>query len=479
MAMRLSFHLIVKIVVIVAGYEEITVLRTDPNFDPEQWWAPKRLPQALRFRTTPGECEDTDLPRDTDLRTNSSLPLFTYRVANDLSSPAPEDSDGAQSPYKADPLDKCAVENMALVMEPKVLAFSIEASLLCDPTGKPPYARQFKASYWRAWNQVLRPDSIVSYIAPRNFHTQSTPYKSSAEPGIPSNSTYINALGVLDALSTDLINMMLLRQQTWVFPPEDPRSKNQVPDLGHLEWDAQNDALPPNHRKRIKGGFEDYGYALGINTTIVNVLLAVRDAICLDIGNVSSTNIYTNKTAFNNLIQVEPLFDALLLPKMWQLHPDVMLVSLTQCTWVWGCTRNVNVTWAQELTSTNDPVNNIVLPLDLPSPLPRSVVKMVYICPQYRIKSWGSLMTAVFVGTFTMYLTVREAFTWIASKVKRKRKTPDPNGKYINKDMSGSDDDIPIKLSTPWGLAYTPLNYIPNLAISKEWTSHMRVEESV
>ncbi|KAG8692757.1 hypothetical protein FRC08_009555 [Ceratobasidium sp. 394] len=107
------------------------------------------------------------------------------------------------------------------------------------------------------------------------------------------------------------------------------------------------------------------------------------------------------------------------------------------CSWGWGCAPSFNVTWAQALTSTDQPVNNLTLPLSLPSPLPPSVVDMVYLCPQYQLKSWGSLLIAVFTGTFTMYVTIYEIFAWIAPLLDRKRKGPQPWERFITQQSSG------------------------------------------
>ncbi|QRV84670.1 hypothetical protein RhiJN_26734 [Ceratobasidium sp. AG-Ba] len=128
--------------VILAGYEETTTLLPDPTIHPEQWWALKSLPPALRFRTKLGERQETTLPHDTALRTNSSLPLFPYYVISNFSTPdsQTEGSDHVnEPPYMAEHLDNCRVDNMELIMGPTVLAFSITASLSCDRVGDPLY----------------------------------------------------------------------------------------------------------------------------------------------------------------------------------------------------------------------------------------------------------------------------------------------------------------------------------------------------
>jgi hypothetical protein len=72
------------------------------------------------------------------------------------------------------------------------------------------------------------------------------------------------------------------------------------------------------------------------------------------------------------------------------------------CSWAWGCSPNVNVSWAQALTSMDQPVNNLTLPIVIPSFVPPSVVDMVYLCPMYRRKSWGNLLVSLFTGKSTL-----------------------------------------------------------------------------
>jgi hypothetical protein len=65
--------------VALVGYESVTIMITDPNItEYKQWWAPKGLPSSLKMKTKPGECEEAKLPLNAPLRTNSSLPLFSY-----------------------------------------------------------------------------------------------------------------------------------------------------------------------------------------------------------------------------------------------------------------------------------------------------------------------------------------------------------------------------------------------------------------
>lgn len=64
---------------VLVGYDTTMVLNTNPNVTHyKQWWAPEALPSFLRVRTKPGKCEPVKLTEGTTIRTNSSLPMFSY-----------------------------------------------------------------------------------------------------------------------------------------------------------------------------------------------------------------------------------------------------------------------------------------------------------------------------------------------------------------------------------------------------------------
>ncbi|QRV84666.1 hypothetical protein RhiJN_26730 [Ceratobasidium sp. AG-Ba] len=245
-------------VVALVGYEEVMILQPDPNIDYDQWWAPKSLPSMLRFRTKPGDCQDTNLPLDTALRTNSSLPLFTYYVTNNLNQFDSQKDGlglGTETPYKADPMNICHVQNMTLTMEPRMLAFTVSTSILCDPVGKPPQARRFQTSFKRARDSRFRSDSILSYMAytASPNETDLTRYEGLSQDGPPSD-PYINALGVVDTLGADLIHVMWMRKDTWHLVSSDPDDLTPIPELGYMSWDSRNDSRPPNDSSRLSWG---------------------------------------------------------------------------------------------------------------------------------------------------------------------------------------------------------------------------------
>lgn len=84
-AIVFDYHSSAVFLAALVGYDVVTVLLPNPNVtNYEQWWAPAKLPDALKIRTKPGECQPTRLPMGTPLKTNSSLPLFTYSKTDGL-----------------------------------------------------------------------------------------------------------------------------------------------------------------------------------------------------------------------------------------------------------------------------------------------------------------------------------------------------------------------------------------------------------
>ncbi|KAG8790127.1 hypothetical protein FRC12_012731 [Ceratobasidium sp. 428] len=422
--------LLVLLNLVLAGYDTATAARADPNVtDYPQWWAPKSLPTALKIHTKPGDCEDTSLEYNKPYRTNSPLPLFAYALANDFDEYAAlKDVDDLRpkTPYKANQMDICRITGMSVRMDLKWISYNCVATILCEAVGDPPRERQFRTTFNRAWSPRFQPDSIIDFMAyitsPDQLNSSRT-QRDFSQNGPPSNA-YFNVLGVVDALGSDLLQTLWMRVDTW--GPINNGSQvpvPPVPDIGYMSWDPTNPSNPFELGAYRDGHpTVDDSYIRPINTTIVNMFVAIRDAIQIDLGyqNTTSTNVYFNKTAFDTLIRPDPFFTQLSSITA-AAHPEIIQNGV--CCWGWGCTRNVSESWAQALTSTNS-FHNLTLPIK--GPPPRSVLAMVYLCPQYQMKSWGSVVVAVFTGTFTMYLTVYAIFVWFATILDKKYYGPQP-----------------------------------------------------
>ncbi|KAH7320544.1 hypothetical protein B0J17DRAFT_685118 [Rhizoctonia solani] len=185
-------------------------------------------------------------------------------------------------------------------------------------------------------------------------------------------------------------------------------------------------------------GFDLYpDFLAPFNVTSTNLLIALRDAIRIDLGDLDpSSNIYLNKTYFDEIIEVDP-YPAAVAPLLinadlpWRISYDTYWPSCTP----WGCT---NGTWAETLKNLppDTPHESIMLPYRPTTPT-SSVLNLSYLCPTIRRKPTASLLMSVFVSTVTMYNFLYGIFNFIMPKVEacyRRRRAG-------NKGWSSSDHE--------------------------------------
>ncbi|KAG8734643.1 hypothetical protein FRC10_011600 [Ceratobasidium sp. 414] len=159
-------------------------------------------------------------------------------------------------------------------------AFVVSARVLCDPTGDPPVSRQFRTSFEYAGDPDFQPDTITDYLALKSTHKEHAGgFMQISAKGPPLVVSY-NVLGVVDMLSSDLITLVGLQISAW----SNNAGLGAVPDMGFVEWDSLpdvHDLESPQLRWKtfpaITGNAVNLVSAL--NTTIMNIFKAVRDAI--------------------------------------------------------------------------------------------------------------------------------------------------------------------------------------------------------
>jgi hypothetical protein len=86
---------------------------------------------------------------------------------------------------------------------------------------------------------------------------------------------------VLDALSSDLGHTLLLRRITW------PNiSTSPLPEMGYMLWRSEEDGRALGDATRLSGWgtwaddtYFEGSYIRNMSTTVINMLIAVRDAI--------------------------------------------------------------------------------------------------------------------------------------------------------------------------------------------------------
>lgn len=121
--------------VALVGSDLITTLKDNPDTLVDAWWMPKFWPKTFRLRV-PGICQPQSITDDLALRTNSSVPLFSYGVSHTLSrrvqtnthllalrraSDVDANSDPSKrvypAPYMANPLSDCSVRTIIWRMD--------------------------------------------------------------------------------------------------------------------------------------------------------------------------------------------------------------------------------------------------------------------------------------------------------------------------------------------------------------------------
>lgn len=115
------------------------------------------------------------------------------------------------------------------------------------------------------------------------------------------------------------------------------------------------------------------------------VFLASYERFSIDLGNILPSNVLLSKDAFSSLIKPDSG-----LSRAVKSDPELSI-----CTWALGCTSGT--TWAERLL-TFDQSANVGVPTVLPSDSGPTVMRVDYLCPEFRTKSSGSLITSVFIG---------------------------------------------------------------------------------
>ncbi|CAE6478399.1 unnamed protein product [Rhizoctonia solani] len=409
-------------VVALVGYDTKFALYKDPNITQyDYWWTLEYLPEMLQIGANGGDCEVGKLSQDVTLKTNSSLPLFPYQFKSSYILGQTERNSGTtnitrfvEGPYQANPLSSCFVSEMGLYYEPWWQYFKATASITCKPTDLLPRFFKFTTFFATSGFPYMRPDSTLDYfildVHPDKTAIEFERWINQADAFRSDNTSRANVLGVLDALAGDI------SQIGWFqFDSLNDTERGAVPQMAFFGWDLAP-GLEDTERLQLLTPTPWYTeFSNNANRTIINFLVAIRDAIHLDLGHITSDNIYLNKTAFNTYIQPNSLYPSVAETYRRRLERDTPGI----CTWTRGCLPNPNITWAEVLREDVGklPYNDLILPIVQPDPMPISVIDMSYLCPVYVRKSWGDLLVSVFSATFSMYGTLYTLFSFIAPKL--------------------------------------------------------------
>ncbi|KAH7337701.1 hypothetical protein B0J17DRAFT_756836 [Rhizoctonia solani] len=346
--------------VILVGYDTKFALYKDPNITRyDHWWSPKYLPDLLRIRANAGDCELGKLSQDVILKTNSSLPLFSYRFKNSYIFEQSENGGATvvtrflDGPYQANPLSSCFVSEMGLYYEAWWQNSRVIATVTCEPTDSLPRFFKFTTSYSASAVPYMRPDSSLDYFI-LDVHPDKTAIN--FEDWLfqdfdfkVNNTSRFNVLGVLDALAGDISQIGWLQSS-----PLNGTERSSMPDMAFFGWNLTRDERSLEDSSRIQlltpsTWYTQFSYSA--NRTILNFMVAIRDAI-----------------------------------HTYQRRPEALdPEDLTACCWTQGCLPNPNLTWAETLREDTGKLsyNSLILPIVQPDPMPISVIDMTYFCPVY------------------------------------------------------------------------------------------------
>lgn len=144
--------------------------------------------------------------------------------------------------------------------------------------------------------------------------------------------------------------------------------------------------------------------------TISNSIYAVHDAVQLDLGNATSDNIFIDSSALNRT------FTSNLNPGPSPNNPPGSWDTRFE-SFYYGSVPSPYRTWAEALLA-GQPAS---IPLGNLTNLPvNSSMITNYLCPTYELKSVGSLITAVFLGTATMIMSVWPVWAFLTGIVAQK-----------------------------------------------------------
>ncbi|KAJ1307244.1 hypothetical protein OPQ81_001357 [Rhizoctonia solani] len=482
-AVVLLLGIIIPVNIAVSGSDVVTTLKSDPTTVEKPWWMPDYWPRFLRPRI-PQKCQPASVTDDMTLHTNSTLPIFKYVLQRAYAIKAARHDPSNRiypAPYLANKLSNCEIRTITWRLEIPATIMRYQARIYCSLGGDKPSDLRipwpdevvFVMTHKRADNPDLAPDDMVDYltysIAPERKESTGNIYLvQPALQELPVNSSSsTNVLGVLDGMHHDLADAIWSQTRIWEAMGDDTQWESTYT----VEWAASegNRCRSGNHlfnatcgsmtddgrRLRWYGTTDDYGrnqsFIAPFNITIINSFIALRDAIMLDLGNANaSSNIYLNKTYFNEVIRVDPYHaDA---GSILINHPGDARMNSSEywnfCSF-WNC---YNTSWAEQLrgVAENQSLGNLVLPYqpdDLQAP---SVLNFRYLCPTFQRKSASSLVVSVFVSTFTIISSLYMLFDIYMPKAEayyQKRKQAFSHAINRNIEDQGDEEDHLVKNS--------------------------------
>ncbi|KAJ1304451.1 hypothetical protein OPQ81_005598 [Rhizoctonia solani] len=214
-----------------------------------------------------------------------------------------------------------------------------------------------------------------------------------------------SVFGMIDLISTDSLGIVL----------------GQHLEAPVSELNLSGDVVESDLNITFHGGTIVYqnGTAIQIGTnnnlaqaeiyraSITNIMLAVQHAVELDLGDPGPNNIFINAAAVNNAFN----------PNVAPVQVDPGLWMGNHSSYAYGYVVPPYQTWAQMIRAglpQELPIGNLTgRPWD-------SKMLTNYLCPFYKLKPTGALLSGVFIGTATMILSVWAAWMTLSAIIAKR-----------------------------------------------------------
>ncbi|QRW03191.1 hypothetical protein RhiLY_02190 [Ceratobasidium sp. AG-Ba] len=379
--------------VILQGYDVVTVLRANPNATDPYWWS-----TSVGTLRSAGRCSPVSLPRKSIISTNSSL--FAYELRSTFDSNK-RNIEGA-SAYMANPLRSCTVDSVVANIDFSRWSFKIDVPILCT-SSELPFSLSLMSTFSLNSGNVYYDDIISHYIQnrPPREGLEEKQRLIHRDPSSP-----LNIIAVLDAINSDLQEALdRLRSAAGDTPvfvstggiPTCPGGQNttcrsedmrmRVPECGITYANGSS-----------TGSVGICPFLAPVEKDLLNLFTVLQDAYHIDFGNIQPSNTLLSMEAFASRIRPSTM-----LSRAIQSQPNLRI-----CTWGLGCMRGS--TWTDQLLASNPDIS-VAIPSILSAGNTSAVAKVDYLCPEFRMKRLGSLITSMFIGTWSMYTALVGIFT--------------------------------------------------------------------
>ncbi|KAG8735697.1 hypothetical protein FRC10_010244, partial [Ceratobasidium sp. 414] len=358
------------------------------------WWGTSHLPALWRPRAP--QCQPQDLGRGDTFRLNASL--FDYTVQSTWNTTHGVSASGIQQQerveYRGQSFAGCFVNTTRFDYNLLDQTQTLSVGVICE--GDTNYPVHVSMETVLVFAQELSRDFIGQYYG----SGQELPNTTVTNP-----SDYRRVvLAVLDVLSTDSLTIIAGQHL-----PQPVLGMSLVlsvnPSTGGTGVLTTAITYANGTRVPLPDAADIY-----VNS-IWNLVNAVNDAVNLDLGSYRYNNLYRNATAFKNVIQ--PNLPPPGIPSdHWAATPEGQ-------SFYYGRITPPYQTWAQMLLA------GLPVKVGTLTGLPDDSARVTtYLCPSYRVKSKGSLLSSVFVGSATMLLSTWGLWMLVTTLIAKRIRPP-------------------------------------------------------